>query len=275
MKETAVVPWREFDAFLLDLDGVVYLGGAAIPGAAETVAALRAAGKALRFLTNDPRFSVAELAAKLRGLGIAADADEIFPSGRVLARHLEEADLGGRTAYVVGTAALKEEMAAAGLQLLEGEAARHAEVVVVGGHNSLGYQEVRLAAQAVRNGAAFYATGRDATFPMPDGPWPATGAMLAAVEVASGKRAVVAGKPEPLMFEVACRDFADRRKVAVVGDTLESDIVGGKKVGCVTILVLSGSTKPEDLAASPVKPDYVLPSLAALVSGGSGPSAMR
>jgi phosphoglycolate/pyridoxal phosphate phosphatase family enzyme len=275
MKETAVVPWRDLDALLLDLDGVVYLGGAAIPGAAEAIAALRAAGKALRFLTNDPRFSVAELAAKLRGLGIAADGEEIFTSGRVLARHLKEAGLGGRTAYVVGTEALKEEMAAAGLRLLEGEAARRAEVVVVGGHNSLGYQEVRLAAQAVRNGAAFYATGRDATFPMPDGPWPATGAMLAAVEVASGKRAVVAGKPEPLMFEMACRGFADRRKIVVVGDTLESDIAGGKKAGLVTILVLSGSAKPEDLVGSPVKPDYVLPSLAALVSGGSGRSAAR
>lgn len=196
-----VVPWHDFDAFLIDLDGVVYLGGAAIPGAAETVA---------------------------------------------------------------------EELAAAGLRLVDGEVARRAEVVVVGGHDSLGYQEVRLAAQAVRNGAAFYATGRDATFPIPDGPWPATGAMLAAVEVAAGKQAVVAGKPEPLMFEMACRDFADRRKVAVVGDTLESDIAGGKKAGLVTILVLSGSTKPGDLAASPIKPDYILPSLAALVSGSSG-----
>lgn len=270
-----VVPWGDFDAFLLDLDGVVYLGGAGIPGAAEAVAALGAAGKAVRFLTNDPRFSVAELAGKLRGLGIAADAGEIFTSGRVLARHLKESGLGGRTAYVLGTAALKEELAAAGLRLLEGEAARHAEIVVVGGHDSLGYQEVRLAAQTVRNGAAFYATGRDATFPMPDGPWPATGAMLAAVEVAAGKRAVVAGKPEPLMFAMACRGFPDRRKVAVVGDTLESDIAGGKKAGLVTILVLSGSTKPEDLAASPVKPDYVLPSLGALVSGRSGPSATR
>jgi HAD superfamily hydrolase (TIGR01450 family) len=270
-----LVPWRDFDAFLLDLDGVVYLGGAAIPGASETVAGLRTAGKALRFLTNDPRFSVVELTAKLRGLGMAAEPGEIFTSGRVLAQHLRETGLGDRTAYVVGTKALREVMAAAGLRLLDGEAARRAEVVVVGGHDSLGYREVRLAAQAVRNGAAFFATGRDATFPMPDGPWPATGAMLAAVEVASGKRAVVAGKPEPLMFEMACRGFADRRKIVVVGDTLESDIAGGKKAGLVTTLVLSGSAKPEDLVGSPVKPDYVLPSLAALVSGGSGLSATR
>jgi HAD superfamily hydrolase (TIGR01450 family) len=266
-----VVPWRELDAFLLDLDGVVYLGGAAIPGAAEAVAALRAAGKALRFLTNDPRFSADELAAKLRGLGVAADPAEILTSGRVLARHLKEAGFSGRTAYVVGTEALKQELAAAGLRLLDGDAARRAEVVVVGGHDSLGYQEVRLAAQAVRNGAAFYATGRDATFPMPDGPWPATGAMLAAVEVAAGKQAVVAGKPESLMFEVACSDFSDRRRVAVVGDTLESDIAGGKKAGCVTILVLSGSTRPDDLAASPITPDHVIPSLAALIDPGPGP----
>ncbi len=270
-----VVPWRDLDAFLLDLDGVVYLGGAAIPGAPEAVATLRGAGKALRFLTNDPRFSADELAAKLRGLGVAADPGEIVTSGGALARHLRRAGLNGRTAYVVGTPALKGEMAAAGLILLEGEAARRAQVVVVGGHDTFGYEEVRTAAQAVRGGAAFYATGRDATFPMPDGPWPATGAMLAAVEVAAGRRAVVAGKPEPIMFEVACSDFRDRRRVAVVGDTLESDIAGGKQTGCVTILVLSGSTRPEDLVASPITPDYAIPSLAALVSPAPGPSAAR
>jgi ribonucleotide monophosphatase NagD (HAD superfamily) len=216
-----VVPWRDFDAFLLDLDGVLYLGGAAIPGAAEAVAALRAEGKALRFLTNDPRFSADELAAKLRGLGIPAEPDEILTSGRALARHLQRAGPTGR------------------------------------------------------HGAAFYATGRDAVFPMPDGPWPATGAMLAAVEVAAGRRATVAGKPEPLLFEAALRGFSDRRRVAVVGDTLASDIAGGKKAGCATILVLSGSTRPEDLAASPITPDYVLPSLAALISPAPGLSATR
>jgi ribonucleotide monophosphatase NagD (HAD superfamily) len=95
--------------------------------------------------------------------------------------------------------------------------------------------------------------------------------MLAAVEVAAGRQAVVAGKPEPLMFEAACSDFPDRRRVAVVGDTLESDIAGGKKAGCVTILVLSGSTRSEDLAASPITPDHVIPSLAALIDPGPGP----
>lgn len=123
----------------------------------------------------------------------------------------------------------------------------------------------RAASLAVRGGARFYAAGRDATFPMPDGPWPATGAVLAAVEVASGRQALAIGKPAAYMFEIA-RAIAGRElRLAVVGDRLDSDIEGGKRAGLFTILVLTGSTRVEALADAAVTPDLVVADLLALL----------
>ncbi|HJV03778.1 MAG TPA: HAD hydrolase-like protein, partial [Actinomycetota bacterium] len=140
-----------------------------------------------------------------------------------------------------------------------------AEVVVVGGHDGFDYHELRIAAGAARGGAVLYATGRDATYPMPDGPWPATGAIVAAIETASGARAMAVGKPEPGLFEVARERLglpADR--IAVVGDTPGSDVEGGRRAGIATVLVLTGTTRPEDVA--PGAAEVILGGLTDLLS---------
>jgi glycerol 3-phosphatase-2 len=118
----------------------------------------------------------------------------------------------------------------------------------------------------VRRGARLYAAGRDATFPMPDGPWPGTGSIVAAVEVAGGKTAIAAGKPEPIIFAVARSLLAGCRRVAIVGDNLAADIAGGNRAGLTTILVLTGTSGRDDVASAELTPDIVLPDLAALIA---------
>lgn len=237
-----------FDGLIVDLDGVVWVGPSAVPGSVAALGELRARGVRLLFMTNDPRGSRADYAAQLRHLGIEVDESDIVTSASALGSLL--AGAAGRTAYVIGSPALKAELAGAGLRLLEGDAARDADVVAVGGHAGFDYGELRIAGQAVRRGALLYATGRDVV--MPDGPWPGTGAILAAVEAAAGKKATVVGKPEPFIFDHARSLLADCKRLAIVGDDLDSDIAGGKRAGLATILVLSGTATQADLVTARV-----------------------
>lgn len=255
----------DVDGLIVDLDGVVWLGDEPIPGSVQALTELRARGMPLVFLTNDPRGSRTEYASRLAQIGVEASEAEIVTSGSALAALISEREGPRKTAFVIGSPSLKTELELVGLQLLEGEGGREAVIVAVGGHADFNYDELRIAAQAVRRGASFYAAGRDATFPMPDGPWPATGAILAAVETAAGTRAVAAGKPETYIFEVARALLVGSRRVAIVGDRLDADIAGGKRAGLMTILVLTGTTSREDLAAAEVEPDLVVENLAALV----------
>jgi glycerol-1-phosphatase len=254
----------DLDGLIVDLDGVVWLGATAVPGSVAAIERLRSRGIRLLFLTNDPRGSRAEYAERLRALGVSVDESEIVTSGSALATFVRDREGAGTTAFVIGSRSLKAELAHAGLELVAGDAGRDAEVVAVGGHDGFDYDELRIATQAVRRGARLYAAGRDATFPMPDGPWPGSGSIVAAVEVAGGKPAIAVGKPEPFIFEIARSLLGDCRRVAIVGDNLDSDIAGGERAGLTTILVLTGTSGRDDLAAAGVRPDLVLPDLAAL-----------
>ena len=258
-------PDLRFDGLIVDLDGVVWIGSSAVPGSVAAIAELRARGTRLLFVTNNPRDSRVEYAARLTALGVPADADEIVTSGSALASLVGEREGAGTTAFVIGSPALKAELAQAELELLPGDSGSEAAIVAVGGHDEFDYDELRVATQAVRRGARLYGAGRDAVFPMPDGPWPATGSILAAVEFAGGKTAVSVGKPEPYIFEIARSLLDDCERVAIVGDNLASDIAGGKAAGLTTILVLTGTSRREDLASADPAPDVVLPDLAALV----------
>ena len=254
-----------FDGLILDLDGVVWVGPAPVPGSVDAIAALRESGVQIVFLTNDPCSSRAEYAARLTQLGISAESSQIVTSASALARYVREREGPGACVFAIGSSMFKAELAGSGLTLSEGLVARAAEVVAVGGYDGFNYDELRTAAQALRRGANLYAAGRDATFPMPDGPWPGTGSVVAAVEVAGGTRATIVGKPEPFVFDVARSVLGNCHRVAVVGDSLESDIVGGLHAGLGTVLVLTGTCTADDVAASAVHPDVVLPDLAALL----------
>jgi 3-hydroxyisobutyrate dehydrogenase len=259
-----------YDGLMVDLDGVIWLGATPIPGAAETIADLRANDVRILFLTNDPQRSAAEHAARLNAIGIPASRSDILTSAAATARYLAaHTALAGADLFAIGSSALLDVLRAEGFHLLEPSEARRARAVVVGGHEGFDYAELRAATTAVLAGAQLYATGRDAVFPTSDGPAPATGAILAAVETATGVRGTVIGKPEPYVFEIARDALAPCERLAVVGDHLVSDIGGAKRAGLGAILVLSGTATEDEIDSAPIQPDLVLPSLAALRLGGS------
>jgi len=226
---------------------------------------VRAGGTRVLFVTNEPRRSRAAVAARLTEIGIPATAADVLTSAAVAACVAGSLNgLANRRALVVGPPAMHDELKGAGFQLVTSEQAPEAGVVVVGGHEGFDYRELRAAAAAVQGGATLLATGRDAVFPMPDGPWPATGAILAAIETAGGMSAVVVGKPERIIFDIACEALAGCARIGVIGDHLTTDIEGAKRAGLAAILVLTGTTSLADLERAPIPPDLVLDSLAAL-----------
>ena len=254
----------EFDGLLVDLDGVVWIGRELVPGAVEALQELLAAGKEIVFVTNNSVKQPAAYAGYLREAGIEVADDRVLTGGAATARLAAERVGSGGTAYVIGAPGFKETVAAAGLELLDGEAAHSADAVVVSGHREFDYSELLTATRALQAGAALFGTSRDPTLPMPDGPWPGTGATLAAIETASGVRAETAGKPEPHLFEQARALMPDAARVAMVGDRIASDIEGGRRAGLATILVLSGDTTREDAEAAEHPPDHIIDDLTGL-----------
>jgi len=255
---------RAYDQVLLDLDGCLWVGESACEGAVEAVQALREAGAKVLFLTNDVRHAPEDFVRKLWRLGFQASLAEVVTVGAALQYQLAARERG--SAFVVGSQALVDHVAAAGLRILNRTPfATRADAVVVGAYDELSYDELRIATQAVIRGAQLIAATRDATFPMPDGPWPGTGAVLAAIEAAAGRRAdLVVGKPEPAMYEAA-RDRLGAGRMLAVGDLLDVDVAGARRAGIDSALVLTGGTSREQADAAELRPTYVADSLAALV----------
>jgi HAD superfamily hydrolase (TIGR01450 family) len=254
-----------YDHVLLDLDGCLWLGDKALDGAPDAVAALREAGKGLAFITNDVRHAPEDFVRKLWRLGFQASVDEIVTSGAALQYVLAERHETG-AAFVIGSQALVDHVADAGLRVVNNtEFATRADIVVVGGHERFDFRELRIATQAVLRGAELIGVTRDRTIPMPDGPWPGSGAILAAVEEATGRRAErTVGKPEPDMY-AAARDRLGAGRYLAVGDLLDVDVAGAHRAGIDSALVLSGGTTRADAEAADPRPTHVADSLAALV----------
>ena len=257
-----------YEHVIVDLDGCVWVGDRALPGAVEAVGALRDAGKGVIFATNDPRHATEEYVAKLWGLGLKASLADVVTVGGAM-QHLLAETRRGRTAFVIGTESMRRHVADAGLKLLnDTDLASRAEVVVVAGTEELVYEDLKQASLAVRRGADLLATGRDPTYPQPDGLWPGTGAILAAVEYATGRTATVVGKPEPQLFLTALDRLGEGRAL-VVGDRLDSDVAAAARLGLDAVLVLSGGTSADEVDGADPKPVAVSDSLAALVAGQS------
>jgi glycerol 3-phosphatase-2 len=266
-----------FDGFLVDLDGVVWIGREPVPGSAEALRTLLESGKGIVFVTNNPGKPPVAYAERLGELGVEVRPEQVVTAGMVAARLAGEAADGG-SAFVIGAPALKEMVAATGATLLEGEAAWEADVVIVSGHRDFDYGELLASKRALDAGAALVATSRDPTMPYPGGEVPGTGSVLAAVETASGRRAEIAGKPERHLFEMAIESWRGcllvqaptkeprNLRVAMVGDRVSSDIAGGRAAGLATVLVLSGTTSREEAAVADPAPDHVVDSLSDLLA---------
>jgi HAD superfamily hydrolase (TIGR01450 family) len=256
---------RRYDGLIVDLDGVVWLGRHPIEGAAATVARLRAGGTRVLFLTNDPQHSGAAQARRLTEMGIPATAEDVLTASAATAAYLASQErLAEARTLVIGTQALRDELAHVGLRLVATDDAEAAQIVVVGGHDHFDYSELRAAVRAIGSGASLFATGRDPFVPTRTGRLPATGAILAAIETASGATATITGKPEPHIFAIARQLLPGCKRIAMIGDNLATDIAGAKCAGLDAILVLTGATNPEELEQTTTRPDLVLPSLAAL-----------
>jgi HAD superfamily hydrolase (TIGR01450 family) len=258
---------QRYDRFILDLDGCVWIGDEPTPRAAEAIASLRDAGKAVAYATNDPRSATEDYVTRLWKIGIQASMGDVVTVGGAL-QHLLAETRSGRTAFVVGTEALLRHVTDAGLRVLNGtDLASRAEVVVIGGTEDLVYDDLRYAALAARRGADFLATARDPTYPQPDGLWPGTGALLAAIEVASGRKAEIVGKPEPQLMLTALDRFEGDGRTLVVGDRVDTDLAAAAAAGLDAALVLSGGTERQALNGFEPEPVAVADTLADLILG--------
>jgi glycerol 3-phosphatase-2 len=255
----------DFDGLLIDLDGVVWLGREPLPGAAGALRRLLGAGKEIVFVTNNPGRAASTYTERLREDGVAIGDGRVVTAGQVTARLAAQRVGEGAGAFAIGAPAFREAVAASGLRLLGGEAARQAAVVLVSGHRGFDYEELLTATLALQGGAALFATSRDPTMPMPGGGWPGTGAILAAVETASGAHAEIGGKPERHLFEMARERIAGAERVAMVGDRISSDVEGGHRAGLETILVLSGATSREQAQSAVPPPDHIIEDLTGLL----------
>jgi 4-nitrophenyl phosphatase len=253
--------------FLFDMDGVIYINQQPIADAMEFINRLREKGRRILFLTNNSKFTRSEYREKLAGMGLSAGEGEIMTSSVATASFLEENyDLEGGTVYMIGGDGLREELLRTPLRLLEGDEGRHADYVVVGWDTELTYDKLRIGCLALCSGAVFIGTNSDATFPSPEGLWPGAGSILAALEKAAGREALVVGKPNVYMMQAALALVGGKADVTLmIGDRLETDILGGWRVGLDTCLVLTGVSRRENLYGYQPQPDLVVESLLELL----------
>lgn len=256
-------PRFPYRGWLFDLDGTVYLGERLIPGADTAIAALRAAGRRVVFLSNKPVQTRTEYAAKLTRLGVPASPDDVINSSLVLARYLRDRDPGAPV-FVIGEPPMLEEMRAHGFEVRHDERVRW---VVIAFDRTFDYAKLNIALQAVKRGARLIATNPDRTCPVEGGEIPDCAGMIAAVEAVTDKKVeIIVGKPSPIILEVALAALGvPADAAAIVGDRIETDMVMGRRLGLGTVLVLSGVTRAADPRIAAVAPDHVVRSIGDLV----------
>ncbi len=257
-------PRRLYRGYAVDLDGTVYLGDTLIPGADRAIEALREAGARVVFLSNNPLHTREDYAAKLTRLGIPTDPEDVINSSLVLVRYLAATAPGARL-FVIGEPSVKRELRAGGFRLVDHP--EEVDYVVACFDRTFDYRKLKLGFDALRRQARFIATNRDPYCPTPDGGLPDAGAIVAALEAATGRSVeLVVGKPSPIMAQVLLERLGTpREETLVVGDRWETDVQLGKAMGSPTALVLTGATSRQTLDRCPEPPDYVLESLAEVV----------
>jgi 4-nitrophenyl phosphatase len=255
-------PFGRVRHLLVELDGVLYRGNAAIPGARDFIVWLHARRISFRLVTNNATLTPGQYREKLAAMGIEASEDEFFTSSLATAAYLETQGAKGQTALVVGEDGLRQALEDSGMQLVDS----HAQWVVAGLDRTLTYQKLATASLALEAGAKFVGTNPDTSFPVEAGLVPGAGAILAALSATTGKEPVVIGKPEPAMLELAMEHLgAGRQDTAMLGDRLDTDILAAQRVGIPSILVLTGVSTSAELERGDIKPDLVVENLPALM----------
>lgn len=246
--------------FLIDMDGVVYRGSELIPGADDFVHQLRDRGIPFLFLTNNSQRTRRDVAKKLQRMGIDARDRDIFTCAMATARFLARQKPEG-TAYVIGEGGLLQALHQYGYSIVDHDP----DYVVVGEGRAFTLEMVETAVRLILGGAKLIATNLDPNCPTRGGIRPGCGAMVSMLETATGIKAFSVGKPSSIMMRQARKELGlETAETTMIGDTMETDILGGVQMGYRTVLVLSGGTKREDLVRYAYRPDLVVDSLADL-----------
>lgn len=253
-----------FDGVLADLDGVVYTGPSAIDGATQALDKLAGEGKSLAYVTNNASRSSETVAAHLRELGAPATAEQVFGSAMAGAELLAGKVAPGAKVLVVGSQVLADAVTAQGLVVVSAEDGQP-DAVIQGFAPTLGWKDLAEASYAIQAGALWVATNLDMTLPQERGFAPGNGTLVGAIATATGQTPLAAGKPEPALFETAARHSGVERPL-VIGDRLDTDILGGNRAGMATLLVLTGVDTPATALAARVdeRPQFMIRSLGEL-----------
>jgi NagD protein len=246
--------------YLIDMDGVIYRGHELISGADRFIQNLRSAGVPFLFLTNNSQRTRRDVATRLNRLGMDVDEQHVFTCAMATARFLAQHKPAG-TAFVIGEGGLLTALHSNGYAIVD----KDPDYVVVGEGRAFTFDMVEAALNMILNGAQLVATNLDPNCPTQAGTRPGCGAIVAMLESASGVKAFSVGKPSPVMLRGARKELGlTTDQTIVIGDTMDTDILGGVQLGFKTILVLSGATRREDLVRYAYRPDKVVESIADL-----------
>jgi NagD protein len=245
---------RAKKAFICDMDGVIYHGNQILPGVVEFLKWLEETDKKFLFLTNSSERTPRELKEKLSRLGVDVSEECFYTSALATADFLATQTPSG-SAYVIGEAGIINALYDAGYSMND----MNPDYVVVGDTRRYSYHQIEHAVKLVMNGSRLIGTNSDLTGPIENGIAPATGALIAPIELSTGSKAYFVGKPNPLIMRNALKKLGVRAEdVAIIGDRMDTDIIAGVESELTTVLVLSGVTSVGDLAKFAYRPNYVL-----------------
>lgn len=251
-------------AVILDMDGVLWRATTLLPGVGEFFAFLQQHDINYAFATNNSTKTVDAYVEKLAGFGITAEPHQIITSAVATSDYINQNyDASDTSVYVVGETGIRQGLADFGFK----EDSENARLVVVGMDSQVTYEKMKIATLLIRRGATFIGTNGDRSFPIPGGLAPGAGSLLAAIEAATDVTPLVIGKPETTMYEIAMhRICAIPEQTLMIGDRLETDILGGQRAELTTALMLTGVTSPEQAQTSDIQADDVFDSLVELTS---------
>ncbi len=259
--EKSIESIRNKEGFIIDMDGVIYHGNMLLPGVVDFLNWLEEAGKKYLFLTNSPERTPKELHEKLERLGINVGEEHFYTSALATAGFLSSQKENG-SAYIIGDAGLIHAMYSIGYSVNN----VNPDYVVVGDTHSYNFEKVELAVNLVLKGAKLIGTNSDISGPVENGITPSTKALIAPIEIATGKKAYFVGKPNPLMMRIALKRLGSKREdTIVIGDRMDTDVRCGLESEIDTLLVLSGITTINDIDNFPYRPRYVLNGVVDLV----------
>ncbi|HOT90240.1 MAG TPA: HAD-IIA family hydrolase [Anaerolineae bacterium] len=262
-RQTPSLDWGAVKGVICDMDGVLWRGETPLPGLHEFFALLESRHIGYVLATNNASKTPEQYVEKLSRMGVPITTGHVLNSATAAADYLATQAAPGTPVYAIGGPGVREALLLHGFTLTDGAPA---DYVVVGWDRDLTWRKLATATLLIRGGAGFIATNPDRTFPMEDGLVPGNGAQVAALVTATDVTPVMVGKPSPLLYERAlARMGTTPEETLVIGDRLDTDILGGLRLGMPTALVLSGITRPEELPTSPIHPDVVFDNLAALV----------